>query len=88
VRYATLTHDEMQRSVKCNHVNKRKRLKKVVRGVAVKCKQVKSQNLMILVKQEINCESTEKDFLANIALFLDAVAFEKYNVQVCRFNFD
>jgi len=40
------------------------------------------------VKQEINCESTEKDFLANIALFLDAVAFEKYNVQVCRFNFD
>jgi len=43
---------------------------------------------MILVKQEINCESTEKDFLANIALFLDAVAFEKYNVQVCRFNFD
>jgi len=58
----------------------------VVRLVAVKGKQVKSQNLMILVKQKIYCESTEKDFLTNVALFPDAVAFEKYNVQVCHFN--
>jgi len=88
VRYATLTHDEMQRSVKCKHVNRRSGLKKMVWGVAVKGKQVKSQNLMILVKQKINCESTEKNFLTNVALFPDAVGFEKYNVQVCLFNFD
>jgi len=49
---------------------------------------VKSQNLMILVKQKRNCESTEKDFLTNVALFPDAVAFEKYNVQACHFNFE
>jgi len=84
VRYATLTLDEMQ----CKHVNRRRGLKKVVRGVAVKGKQVKSQNLMILVKQKRNCESTEKDFLTNVALFPDAVAFEKYNVQACHFNFE
>jgi len=36
VRYSMLTHDEMQRSVKCTQLNRRRGLKEVVRGVAVK----------------------------------------------------
>jgi len=44
-----LTHNEMQRSVKCKQLNRRRGLKEVVREVAVKGKQVKSQNLMTLV---------------------------------------
>jgi len=44
-----LTHDEMQRSVKRKHLNRRRGSKEVVREVSAKGKQVKSQNPMILV---------------------------------------
>jgi len=83
VRYSTLTHDKMQRSVKYTHLNGRRGLKEVVREVAAtRQTSEKSKTQWHWWNSKLNYENLKKSFLANVALFPDAVAFKKPSIKV------